>query len=238
MTLYCDNLGAINTSNNSIQHSRPKHSNIVHHYIRDLVKDKIINLEHVASDLQLADSFTKVLDANKFVNLRNKLDICPCKRLWQLIESGASTISLSKSWISLHIKVYFPPLLQVTQTVSIPPKPLLHTHAISLCFCIHHSLPSLSFSLTMSQSPSSKKSSPISETASGSRASNVVSDQDVVLDVVPLNSVPASDSVRGQPRKMHARKSTGGSVPKRFLSKVERVLPMFVMRLQILSPES
>ncbi|XP_058723465.1 uncharacterized protein LOC131595187 [Vicia villosa] len=68
----------------------------------------------------------------------------------------------------------------------------------------------------MSQSPSSKKSSPISETASGSRAPNAVSDQDVVLDVVPLNSVPPSDSARSHPRKMHARKSTGGSVPETF----------------------
>ncbi|XP_058727153.1 uncharacterized protein LOC131598587 [Vicia villosa] len=68
----------------------------------------------------------------------------------------------------------------------------------------------------MSQSPSSKNSSPISETASGSRAPNAVSDQDVVLDVVPLNSVPPSDSARSQPRKMHARKSTGGSVPETF----------------------
>ncbi|XP_058751064.1 uncharacterized protein LOC131624093 [Vicia villosa] len=48
----------------------------------------------------------------------------------------------------------------------------------------------------MSQSSPSKKSSPSSETASGSRAPNVVSDQDVVLNVVPLNSVPATDPVR------------------------------------------
>ncbi|XP_058754108.1 uncharacterized protein LOC131627285 [Vicia villosa] len=45
----------------------------------------------------------------------------------------------------------------------------------------------------MSQSSPSKKSSPLSETASGSRAPNVVSDQDVVLNVVPLNTVPATD---------------------------------------------
>src|SRR3954466_14264880 len=68
----------------------------------------------------------------------------------------------------------------------------------------------------MSQSSPSKKSSPLSETASGSRAPNVVSDQDVVLNVVPLNTVPATDPARSLPRKMHARKSTGGSVPETF----------------------
>ncbi|XP_058786774.1 uncharacterized protein LOC131661295 [Vicia villosa] len=68
----------------------------------------------------------------------------------------------------------------------------------------------------MSQSSPSKKLSPSSETASGSRAPNVVSDQDVVLNVVPLNSVPATDPVHNPPRKMHARKSTGGSVLETF----------------------
>src|SRR4051812_33974466 len=68
----------------------------------------------------------------------------------------------------------------------------------------------------MSQSTPSKQSSPSSEKASESRAPNVVTDQDVVLNVAPLNTVPASDSVRSQPRKMHARKSTGGSVPETF----------------------
>ncbi|XP_058747213.1 uncharacterized protein LOC131620227 [Vicia villosa] len=68
----------------------------------------------------------------------------------------------------------------------------------------------------MSQSSPSKKSSPSFEAASGSRAPNVVSDQDVVLNVVPLNSVPATDPVLNLPRKMHARKSTGGSVPETF----------------------
>ena len=76
MTLYCDNLSAINISKNPIQHSRTKHIDIRHHFIRDLVEDKVITLEHVATDLQLADIFTKALDANQFENLRGKLGIC------------------------------------------------------------------------------------------------------------------------------------------------------------------
>ena len=75
MTLYCDNLSAINIYKNPIQHSRTKHIDIRHHFIRDLVEDKVITLEHVATDLQLADIFTKALDANQFENLRGKLGI-------------------------------------------------------------------------------------------------------------------------------------------------------------------
>src|SRR3954464_11072407 len=81
MTLYCDNLSAINISKNPIQHSRTKHIDIRHHYIRDLVENKTIVLEHVATNLQLADIFTKALDANQFENLRSKLGICLCEGL-------------------------------------------------------------------------------------------------------------------------------------------------------------
>jgi hypothetical protein len=76
LTLYCDNLSAINISKNPIQHSRTKHIDIRHHFIRDLVEDNIVTLEHVATENQLADIFTKALDASKFETLRGKLRIC------------------------------------------------------------------------------------------------------------------------------------------------------------------
>src|ERR1051325_3786749 len=62
MTLYCDNLSAINISKNPIQHSRTKHIDIRHHFIRDLVEEKVIKLDHVVTELQLADIFTKALE--------------------------------------------------------------------------------------------------------------------------------------------------------------------------------
>src|ERR1051325_2242319 len=81
MTLYCDNLSAINIFKNPIQHSRTKHIDIRHHFIRDLVEEKLIKLEHVATELQLADIFTKALDARQFENLRGKLGICKHEEL-------------------------------------------------------------------------------------------------------------------------------------------------------------
>ncbi|KAK2396684.1 putative mitochondrial protein [Trifolium repens] len=76
LTLYCDNMSAINISKNPIQHSRTKHIDIRHHFIRGLVEDKVVTLEHVATENQLAEIFTKALDANKFETLRGKLGIC------------------------------------------------------------------------------------------------------------------------------------------------------------------
>ena len=76
MTLFCDNLSAINISKNPIQHSRTKHIDIRHHFIRELVEDKAISLEHVTTENQIVDIFTKAFDANKFEELRGKLGIC------------------------------------------------------------------------------------------------------------------------------------------------------------------
>ena len=76
MTLFCDNLSAINISKNPIQHSRTKHIDIRHHFIRELVEDKVITLEHVSTENQLADIFTKALDAVQFENLRGRLGVC------------------------------------------------------------------------------------------------------------------------------------------------------------------
>ena len=47
MTLNCDNLSAINISKNPVQHSRTKHIDIRHHFIRDLVEHSIVTLEHM-----------------------------------------------------------------------------------------------------------------------------------------------------------------------------------------------
>lgn len=81
MTLYCDNLIAINISKNPIQHSRTKHIDIRHHFIRDLVEVKIVTLEHVTIEKQLADIFTKALDANQFEKLRGELGILMLEEL-------------------------------------------------------------------------------------------------------------------------------------------------------------
>ena len=65
-----ENLSAINISKNPAQHLRTKHINIRNHYIWNLVEDKIIDLRHVSIEDQLANIFTKGLDASKYISLR------------------------------------------------------------------------------------------------------------------------------------------------------------------------
>ena len=50
LTIYCDNPSAINISKNLIQHSRTKHIEIRHHFIRELVEDGILTLEFIHTD--------------------------------------------------------------------------------------------------------------------------------------------------------------------------------------------
>ena len=68
--LLCDNESAIKIGHNRVQHSRTKHIEVCHHFIRDHVAKGDINLKHVCTEKQLADIFTKPLDEKVFCRLR------------------------------------------------------------------------------------------------------------------------------------------------------------------------
>ena len=50
LTVFCDNTNAINISKNLVQHSRTKHIDIRHHFIRDLVESKTVSLEYIDTE--------------------------------------------------------------------------------------------------------------------------------------------------------------------------------------------
>jgi hypothetical protein len=56
--LLCDNESAIKLANNPVNHSRTKHIDIRHHFLRDHEAKGDIALSHVTTDKQLADIFT------------------------------------------------------------------------------------------------------------------------------------------------------------------------------------
>ncbi|GJR93470.1 retrovirus-related pol polyprotein from transposon TNT 1-94 [Tanacetum coccineum] len=57
--IMCDNKGAIDLSKNPIQHSRTKHIEIRHHFLRDNVQKGNISIEKVSSEDNIADILTK-----------------------------------------------------------------------------------------------------------------------------------------------------------------------------------
>ncbi|KAL9145431.1 hypothetical protein ABFS82_13G041900 [Erythranthe guttata] len=74
--IFCDNESAINISKNTVQHSRTKHIDLRHHFIRKLVEQKRVTIDYVSTNNQLADIFTKPLDFLRFDSLRKALGIC------------------------------------------------------------------------------------------------------------------------------------------------------------------
>ena len=50
LTLYCDNMIAIHISKNPVQHSKIKYIDIWHNFVRELLEEKKINLEHVHTE--------------------------------------------------------------------------------------------------------------------------------------------------------------------------------------------
>ena len=59
MPIKCDNTSVISISKNHMQHSRTKHIEIRHHFIRDHAQKGDITLEFVSIKDQFADIFTK-----------------------------------------------------------------------------------------------------------------------------------------------------------------------------------
>ncbi|GJS47889.1 retrovirus-related pol polyprotein from transposon TNT 1-94 [Tanacetum coccineum] len=82
--IMCDNKGAIDLSKNPVQHSRTKHIEIRHHFLRDNVQKGHISIEKVPSVDNIADILTKPLKRESFNYLLNIKSDIPTKRLDEL----------------------------------------------------------------------------------------------------------------------------------------------------------
>jgi len=73
--IHYDNTSSIKLSKNPIVHARSKHIDVRFHFLRDLAKDGVIELNHCNSQDQLADIMTKPLQLETFCNLRTRLGV-------------------------------------------------------------------------------------------------------------------------------------------------------------------
>src|ERR1700733_10096268 len=71
--IFCDNSSAIALSKNSVFHKRTKHIDTKFHYIRELVNNGEIVLQHCRTEDQLADILTKPLPKKGFDHFRKCL---------------------------------------------------------------------------------------------------------------------------------------------------------------------
>nr|KYP62632.1 Copia protein [Cajanus cajan] len=71
--VLCDNTTIISISKNPILHSRTKHIEIKHHFIRDHLQKGTFDLVYVKIEEQLANIFTKPLQEDRYIWLRDRL---------------------------------------------------------------------------------------------------------------------------------------------------------------------
>ncbi|GJY02534.1 hypothetical protein Tco_0360686 [Tanacetum coccineum] len=64
--IYIDNNSAICIVKNPVYHPRTKHIDIRHHFIRDCYEKKLINVDHIHTNDNVADLLTKPFDVGRF----------------------------------------------------------------------------------------------------------------------------------------------------------------------------
>jgi len=63
--IYSDNTGAIALSNNPVFHNRSKHIDICWHFVRELIRSKIVRTSHIPGTQNRADFLTKALSRSE-----------------------------------------------------------------------------------------------------------------------------------------------------------------------------
>ena len=64
-SLYCDNMSSIYLARNPVFHVWTKHIEVHYHFIQERVLAGDVDLQHISTNLQTADIFTKALGADK-----------------------------------------------------------------------------------------------------------------------------------------------------------------------------
>lgn len=76
--LWCDNLGATYLSANPVFHARTKHIENDFHFVRERVARRALEIRFVSSHDQLADGFTKPLNARQLQLIKHNLNLRNC----------------------------------------------------------------------------------------------------------------------------------------------------------------
>jgi hypothetical protein len=76
VSLMCDNTSTIFVAKNPVFHKRMKHLKVRHHFLRDHMEKRDIEMRYIDIERQLADIFTKPLDASRIAALQVKIGVC------------------------------------------------------------------------------------------------------------------------------------------------------------------
>ena len=73
--LHCDSQSAIHLAKNVAYHSRTKHIRRRYHWIREVVEEKLLQMEKVHTDQNGSDMLTKILPKSKLLTCRLKVGL-------------------------------------------------------------------------------------------------------------------------------------------------------------------
>jgi len=73
--VHCDNLSVVLLAANPVLHSKTKHMEIDLYFVRELVLQKKIRVQHLPSSAQVADILTKSISSTMFPLFRTKLSV-------------------------------------------------------------------------------------------------------------------------------------------------------------------
>ncbi|KAA3468613.1 laccase-2-like [Gossypium australe] len=73
--IFCDNKSAVAIAKNPVFHGRTNHFSIKLHVVREMEQAREVELIHCNSEEQIADIFTKALNAARFIKLRKELGV-------------------------------------------------------------------------------------------------------------------------------------------------------------------
>ncbi|RVW86387.1 Retrovirus-related Pol polyprotein from transposon RE1 [Vitis vinifera] len=76
-TLYCDNTSALHMTINSVFHARSKHIELDYHFVRERVALGLLVTQHISTEKQVADLFTKPMSKAALSNFQTKLCLQP-----------------------------------------------------------------------------------------------------------------------------------------------------------------
>ncbi|GJR43006.1 putative ribonuclease H-like domain-containing protein [Tanacetum coccineum] len=99
--IHIDNESTICIVKNPVYHSKTKHIEIRHHFIRDSYEKKLIRVEKIHTDFNVADLLTKAFDGPRLyldcIGAWIKVELKLCKRLkdWRAFGKGSGSFSLA-----------------------------------------------------------------------------------------------------------------------------------------------
>jgi folate-dependent phosphoribosylglycinamide formyltransferase PurN len=73
--IYYDNQEAITLAKNPQFHTRTKHINIQHHFVREKVNKRLVQLKYINTNKQVANGLTKALDKARFKRFKRDISL-------------------------------------------------------------------------------------------------------------------------------------------------------------------